>query len=185
MDLVEFGWLVPLYCALGALFSLPWALGQLKGQKVAAFGGLAFTTLGLVHASLILPQVLSGAGGVHQIPWLDFGFLQIELSALINPLSAGMLVLVSAVSVLVQIYSLGYMDHEPALARYYGLINFFTMAMLGLVISNNLLLMYGFWELMGLASYLLVGFWWSKPAATAAAKKAFLTTRIGDFLLLV
>jgi proton-translocating NADH-quinone oxidoreductase chain L len=184
-SLVQFGWLIPLYCAVGALLSLPWALGFLKTQRIAAFIGLLLTGAGTLHAGLILPQILAGAGGTYQAPWLHIGSLTITLSALVNPLSTGMLVLVGGVSFLVQLYSFGYMDHEPSLARYYGLINFFTMAMLGLVLSNNLLIMYGFWELMGLSSYLLVGFWWSKPAASAAAKKAFMTTRIGDFLLLV
>ncbi|MBW4698751.1 MAG: NADH-quinone oxidoreductase subunit L [Aphanocapsa lilacina HA4352-LM1] len=184
-SLVQFGWLIPLYCLAGALFSLPWALTQSKGQRIAAFGGLFFTGLALLHASLMLPEVLAGAGGTFRFPWIDSGTLNIAVSGLINPLTAGTLVLVAGVSLLVQLYSLGYMDHEPRLARYYGLLSFFTMAMLGLVLSDNLLAMYGFWELMGLSSYLLVGFWWSKPAAAAAAKKAFLTTRVGDFLLLI
>jgi proton-translocating NADH-quinone oxidoreductase chain L len=184
-SLVQFGWLVPLWCAIGALFSLPWALGFLKSQKVAALGGLVLTGGALVHAGLLLPQVLSAGGSRFEFPWLTVGDFSVSLSALITPMSAGTLALVALVSFLVQLYSIGYMDHEPAIARYYGLINFFTMAMMGLVLTDNLLVMYGFWELMGLASYLLVGFWWSKPAATAAAKKAFLTTRVGDFLLLV
>lgn len=185
-SVVQLGWLIPIYCAAGALFSLPWALGFLKARKPAAYAGLFFTGAGFVHAVLLLQQVLaSGASSTFQFSWLNAGPLSIEGSVLVNPLSAGMLALVTGVSFLVQLYSLGYMHDEPGLARYYGLLNFFTMAMLGLVLSDNLLWMYGFWELMGLASYLLIGFWWSKPVAAAAAKKAFLTTRVGDFLLLV
>ncbi|WP_187293909.1 NADH-quinone oxidoreductase subunit L [Gloeobacter kilaueensis] len=182
---MQFGWLIPIYCAAGALISLPWALTQWKGQRAVVFTGIALTALALVHSGLMLPAVLAGKGGTFELPWLNLGSVNIEASFLINPLTAGTLALVSFVSLLVQFYSVGYMDSEHRLARYYGLINFFTMAMLGLVLSDNLLVMYGFWELMGLSSYLLVGFWWSKPEATAAAKKAFITTRVGDFLLLV
>ena len=96
-----------------------------------------------------------------------------------------MLVVVTGVSLMVQIYSLGYMRGDPSFSRYFAFMGLFTAAMLGLVLSINIVQLYAFWELVGLASYLLIGFWHDRPAAAAAAKKAFIITRIGDvgFLL--
>ena len=106
-------------------------------------------------------------------PVLNFGLL-------IDPLSAIMLVVVSAVSLMVQIYSRAYMHSDPSYLRYFAFMSLFTASMLGLVMSANLLFTFIFWELVGLSSYLLIGFWFHRPAAAAAAKKAFLVTRIGD-----
>ncbi len=108
-----------------------------------------------------------------------------ELGALLDPLAAMMLVVVTTVSLLVQIYSQGYMAGEPGYSRYFAFMSLFTSSMLGLVIANNLFQIYVFWELVGLCSYLLIGFWYHKPEAAAAAKKAFLTTRLGDFGFLI
>src|SRR5207237_263697 len=111
--------------------------------------------------------------------------LDVSLGLRIDGLSAIMLVIVTSVSLLVQIYSQGYMHGDGGYSRYFAYMSLFTAAMLGLVMVNSIIFVYVFWELVGLGSYLLIGFWFHKPTAAAAAKKAFLTTRLGDigFLL--
>ncbi len=117
--------------------------------------------------------------------WLVVGDATIEMGLLVDPLTALMLVVVTGVSLLVQIYSLGYMKGDPSFSRYYAYMSLFTAAMLGLVLSSNIIQLYMFWELVGVSSYLLIGFWHERPAATAAAKKAFIITRIGDVGFLI
>ena len=96
-----------------------------------------------------------------------------------------MLVVVTGVSLLVQVYSLGYMKGDASFSRYYAYMSLFTAAMLGLVLSSNIIQLYMFWELVGVSSYLLIGFWHERPSAAAAAKKAFIITRIGDVGFLI
>ena len=108
------------------------------------------------------------------IPGIDFGIM-------LDGLSAIMLLVVCSVSLLVQIYSQGYMKDDTGYCRYYACMSLFTMSMLGLLVAKNLAQVFVFWELVGLCSYLLIGFWFHKPSAAAAAKKAFIVTRIGDF----
>jgi NADH-quinone oxidoreductase subunit L len=121
------------------------------------------------------------------IPWLQFGYkdLSIDIGLLLDPISVMMLVVVSVVSLMVHIFSLGYMKGEERFATYYAFLSLFTFSMLGLVLSANLFQMYIFWELVGVSSYLLIGFYFTKPSAVAAAKKAFIVTRFADlgFLL--
>jgi NADH-quinone oxidoreductase subunit L len=113
------------------------------------------------------------------------GDAHLDLGYLLNPLTAIMLVVVTSVSLLVQIYSQGYMDGDPGYSRYFAYMSIFTMSMLGLVLANNFLLLFISWELVGACSYLLIGFWFKKPEAAAAAKKAFIVTRFGDLGFLV
>jgi len=117
--------------------------------------------------------------------WFEFGATALQLGWVLDPLSACMTVMVTLVSLLIFIFSVGYMQPDENFTRFFGFLSLFAAAMLGLVIANSLLLLFIGWELVGLASYLLIGFWYHKPSAAAAAKKAFITTRIGDlgFLL--
>ncbi len=108
-----------------------------------------------------------------------------ELGWVLDPLAAVMLVMVSFVGLLIFIYSVGYMEHDENFTRFFCFLSLFAGAMLGVVISNSLLLLFMCWELVGLTSYLLIGFWYQKPSAAAAAKKAFLTTRVGDVFFLL
>jgi NADH-quinone oxidoreductase subunit L len=117
--------------------------------------------------------------------WLDLGPASVEIGLLMDPLTNIMLVVVSGISMTIQIYSLGYMHGDPGFSRYYAYMSLFTAAMLGLVLASNIIQLYVFWELVGLASYLLIGFWHDRPAAAAAAKKAFIVTRIGDVGFLI
>jgi proton-translocating NADH-quinone oxidoreductase chain L len=113
-------------------------------------------------------------------PW----FANMNIGILIDPLAVVMLMMVSFVSLLIHIYAVGYMAHDPAKPRYFAETSLFTAAMLGVILSDNILQFFIAWELVGLCSYLLIGFWYHKPSAAAAAKKAFLVTRVGDVLFL-
>ena len=104
---------------------------------------------------------------------------------MLDPLAAVMLVMVSFVGLLIFIYSVGYMAHDENFTRFFCFLSLFAGAMLGVVIANSLLLLFMCWELVGLTSYLLIGFWYQKPSAAAAAKKAFITTRVGDVFFLL
>ncbi|MCH8310555.1 MAG: NADH-quinone oxidoreductase subunit L [Chloroflexi bacterium] len=119
--------------------------------------------------------------------WLTVGNLEFTIGILMDPLTAIMLVVVTSVSLMVQIYSVAYMSHEDdrSYARYFAYMSLFTASMIGLVLSSNIIQLFAFWELVGLSSYLLIGFWFTRPSAVAAAKKAFIVTRIGDFGLLL
>ena len=117
--------------------------------------------------------------------WITVGSLTISLGVTVDPLTSVMLVVATGVSLMVQIYSLGYMRGDPGYSRYFAIMCLFTASMAGLVISSNIVQMYVFWELVGVCSYLLIGFWFNRPTAAAAAKKAFIVTRIGDFGFLI
>jgi NADH-quinone oxidoreductase subunit L len=122
---------------------------------------------------------------VVNLAWFQSGAVNVDLGWVLDPLSALMLVMVSFVGLLIFIYSTGYMEHDENYTRFFCFMSLFAGAMLGVVISNSLLLLFICWELVGLTSYLLIGFWYQKPSASAAAKKAFLTTRIGDVFFLL
>ncbi len=119
------------------------------------------------------------------LEWLQVGGATVEMGLLVDPLTAVMLVVVTGVSLLIQVYSLGYMQGDPSFSRYYAYMSLFTASMLGLVLASNIIQLYVFWELVGVSSYLLIGFWHERPSAAAAAKKAFIITRIGDVGFLI
>src|SRR2546427_1794496 len=184
-------WLI-LLLPLGAFL-----LVGLIGRRFREGGG--YIVVGAMAGSLVLPlyvfvQVLmqGGLGGTFA-PETVTGYVwlpsipgnEIRISILIDNLSALMLVLVSFLCLLIFIYSLGYMHEEEGKPRYYAEVSLFATGMLGTVSADNFLQLLIFWEIMGLCSYLLIGFWYHKPEAAAAAKKAFLVTRVGDVLFLV
>ena len=118
--------------------------------------------------------------------WLPFSEnLSIDMGILLDPISVVMLIVISTVSLMVHIYSFGYMKGERGFQRYYAFLSLFTMSMLGLVVATNIFQMYLFWELVGVSSYLLIGFYYTKPAAIAASKKAFIVTRFADLGFLI
>lgn len=122
----------------------------------------------------------------YNFQWLPFGDkLAIDMGILLDPISVMMLVVITTVSLMVHIYSFGYMKGERGFQRYYGFLSLFTMSMLGLVVATNIFQMYIFWELVGVSSYLLIGFYYTKEAAIAASKKAFIVTRFADLGFLI
>ena len=168
----------------------------LLGFLIAGLGGRAigstaseYITSGLLVVSAALSwvaffSVAMGDGDVFTVPVLRFiqsGGLDVDWAFRIDTLTVVMLVVVNTVSSLVHIYSIGYMHHDPHRPRFFAYLSLFTFAMLMLVTSDNLVQMFFGWEGVGLASYLLIGFWYKKPSASAAAIKAFVVNRIGDF----
>lgn len=122
----------------------------------------------------------------YNFKWLPFtAELHIDMGVLLDPISVMMLVVISTVSLMVHIYSFGYMKGERGFQRYYAFLSLFTMSMLGLVVATNIFQMYVFWELVGVSSYLLIGFYYTKPEAIAASKKAFIVTRFADLGFLI
>ncbi|MDD5657104.1 MAG: NADH-quinone oxidoreductase subunit L, partial [Elusimicrobia bacterium] len=153
--------------------------------------GLAATGWCLIQSLFIARAVLTGAAALPYVSdwtWFSFGAAAggrpfsyaMPIGVLIDGPAVVMLVVVSIVSFLVQLYSLSYMHGDPRFKRYYAYLSFFTAAMLGLVVSSNLLVTFCCWELVGFSSYLLIGFWFERPGPAYAAKKAFMTTRLGD-----
>jgi NADH-quinone oxidoreductase subunit L len=147
-----------------------------------------FITTGLLLVSAALSWVvLVDVGFMHHdarialFPWINSGDLQVAWSLRVDTLTAVMLVVVNTVSSLVHLYSIGYMDEDPNRPRFFGYLSLFTFAMLMLVTADNLVQLFFGWEGVGLASYLLIGFWYQKPSANAAAIKAFVVNRVGDF----
>ena len=163
------------------------SLMKQKRRKTAArlaIGSLGFSFLYSL-AAFILVASRPGMNICTYTNWFQVGQSYVELGWILDPLSAVMLVMVSFVGLLIFIYSIGYMEHNENFTRFFCFMSLFAGAMLGVVIANSLLLLFMCWELVGLTSYLLIGFWYQKPAAAAAAKKAFLTTRVGDVFFLL
>ncbi len=150
--------------------------------------GLAIGAVAVSFAGALLLLARHGQSSsplVYGVQWMLSGDLAVSVGVLLDSLSLLMMVVVAAICLLVQIYSLGYMAGDPGLARYYGFMSLFAWAMLSLTLAPNLLQLYVFWELVGLASYLLIGFWFEKYSATQAGKKAFVMTRLGDVAFLL
>ena len=121
----------------------------------------------------------------YNFTWLPLGTLKFDMGIMLDPISVMMLIVISTVSLMVHIYSFGYMHGEKGFQRYYAFLSLFTMSMLGLVLATNIFQMYMFWELVGVSSYLLIGFYYPLKAAVAASKKAFIVTRFADMFFLI
>jgi NADH-quinone oxidoreductase subunit L len=135
---------------------------------------------------VLLARFLSLGSAPHlSLHWLQVGTLKIDFGLHFDALSLLMLLVVTGVGSVIHIYSIGYMHGDPSYGRYFACMSLFIFSMIGVVVSNNFFQMFFFWELVGLSSYLLIGFWYQRPAAADAAKKAFLTNRLGDFGFLV
>ncbi len=181
-------WLIP---ALPIVASGVIALLKQPKRKLAAWLAIGSLSVSLLLALVAFSHVLVGwaHGAVVRetvnFAWLRFGHSAVDLGWVLDPLAAIMLVMVSFVGLLIFIYSVGYMAHDENFTRFFCFMSLFAGAMLGVVISNSMLLLFMCWELVGLTSYLLIGFWYQKPSAAAAAKKAFITTRFGDVFFLL
>ena len=176
-------WLI-FFLPLGSFVAIALAIRPFLNRYATASGYLAIATIGtsLVLSLWALKSVVDeGSPNWLAHSWLSVGGVEVTVGILLDPLTAIMLVVVTSVSFLVQVYSTGYMKGDPGYARYFAYMSLFTASMIGLVIAANVVQIYVFWELVGLCSYLLIGFWFNRPAAAAAAKKAFIVTRLGDF----
>jgi NADH-quinone oxidoreductase subunit L len=181
---VQYLWLIPalplLAAGIGALTPRP-GKAIAAGATIGAMGLAFLLSCGALITALQDPSAHLAAN----FTWFELGHSTVRLGWLLDPLTALMCVMVTFVGLLIFIFSTGYMHEDANFTRFFCFLSLFAAAMLGILVANSLLLLFISWELVGLASYLLIGFWFHKPSAAAAAKKAFITTRIGDlgFLL--
>ncbi|CAM4277143.1 NADH-quinone oxidoreductase subunit L [Paenibacillus tarimensis] len=186
MDTVysHYAWLIPIF-PLGAFLILA-AAG--RGMRTAGIvTAMAASLASFLLSMLVLVERLDGRAAEYNASydWIATRGFQLTIGFDVTNLTAVMLAMVSLISFLVCMYSAGYMKNDERITVFYAYISLFTFSMLGLVLADNLLMLYMFWELVGVCSFLLIGFWYAKPAAKAAAKKAFLVTRVGDVGLLI
>jgi NADH-quinone oxidoreductase subunit L len=183
MTLADLAW-IPLLLPLGAAVMI--TLFTLRAPKLSAALSIGAVSLAfvvsLVVFALFVHQPFEPASSFR---WLQVGDLTVDFGLQLDPLSLLMLLIVTGVAMAIHIYSWGYMGGDPGFARFFASMSFFTFSMLGIVLATNFVMMFVFWELVGLSSYLLIGFWYERPAAAEASKKAFITNRLGDcgFLL--
>ncbi len=180
-------WLIP---ALPLFAAGIIAVNKQSARKLAASLAIGSMAIGFLLSLCAFAATLGHHGGgvfreVFSFPWIQFGGQWMDIGWVLDPLTAIMLVMVTFVGMLIFIFSVGYMAHDENFMRFFCFLALFASGMLGVVIANNLFLFFVSWEIVGLTSYLLIGFWYHKPSAAAAAKKAFITTRIGDLGLLL
>jgi NAD(P)H-quinone oxidoreductase subunit 5 len=191
MDLAyQYAWLIPLLPLVAALIigtgliTFNKSTNKLRSLwsvlSVSATGGAM-----VMSCNLLWSQIQGHDPYLYTFEWAQAGTFHLNMGLVIDHLTAMMLVIVTTVAFLVQIYTDGYMAHDPSYVRFYAYLSLFTSSMLGLVISPNLVQVYIFWELVGMCSYLLIGFWFDRKGAADACQKAFVTNRVGDFGLLL
>lgn len=172
--------LVPLAPLLGSIIA--GLFGRYIGRTWSHRVTISLVFVSLISSIFIFLDVLDGNsynGSVYT--WLVSGDTRFEIGFLIDQLSATMMIVVSLVSLMVHIYTIGYMHDDPGYQRFFSYISLFTFSMMMLVMSNNFLQLFFGWEAVGLVSYLLIGFWYTRPTAVYANLKAFLVNRVGDF----
>jgi NAD(P)H-quinone oxidoreductase subunit 5 len=186
----DLAWLIPVLPLLGAcltglgLISFNRTINRLR--KPVALFLISCVGAAAVLSYAVLAEQLAGAGLTEILfNWASAGSFNLQMGFRVDPLGAVMLALVTTIALLVMVYSDGYMAHDKGYVRFFTYLALFSSSMLGLVISPNLLEIYVFWELVGMCSYLLVGFWYDRDAAANAAQKAFVVNRVGDFGLLL
>jgi NADH-quinone oxidoreductase subunit L len=179
-DFSQYAWLIPLFPLLA--FLIVTSIGR-QAKELSVYVSIIASLASFVLAVLVLYERLGAHMDNytwHDFQWIKIGDFVLNMGFEVTNLNALMLVIVTLVSLLVNIYSKGYMKDDERICVFFGYVALFTFSMLGLVISENIVELYIFWELVGVCSFLLVGFWYFKPEAKAAAKKAFIVTRIGD-----
>ena len=184
---IQLVWMIPLYGVIGMVLSLPWASGWIKrnGPRPAAYLNLLMTLVAVVHGSLIIREVLALGPQHLEFPWFAAANLDLRIGFDLSITNLAALEMVTLMSLVCQVFALGYLDKEWSLARFYALVGFFEGAMAGVVLSSNLFMSYFLLEMLTLSTYLLVGFWYAQPLVVTAARDAFLTKRVGDILLLM
>jgi len=177
-------WLIPAGPFVAFAIIALWAHRSRAFSQLLAIASIA--------GAVVLSQVLfwqmvaePGIGAVGLLPWYTLGTEQAGLGLYLDPTAIVMVAMVSFVCLMIFVYSVGYMRHDPRISRFFAYVTLFAGAMLGAVLCDSLLTLFVFWEIMGTCSYLLIGFWWEKPAANSAALKAFLVTKTGDLFLVL
>ncbi|NJM67415.1 MAG: NAD(P)H-quinone oxidoreductase subunit F [Acaryochloris sp. RU_4_1] len=180
-------WWIPFYGLVGALFTLPWSIGMVRrtGPRPAAYFNILMTILSCIHNTVAFQQVLKQPPQQLMFQWLQVADLNLSFAIEISPVSVGALELVTFISLLSQVYALGYLEKDWSISRFFGLMGFFEGALAGIAISDSLILSYALLEMLTLSTYLLVGFWYAQPLVVRASRDAFLTKRVGDIILLM
>lgn len=180
-------WCVPIYGLVGAILTLPWAMGIIRrtGPRPAAYLNILTTVVAFVHSLFVFIDIWNREPETFTIAWLRAADFDLSFALDISPISIGTSFLITALSLLAQIYALGYMEKDWAIARFFAMMGFFEAALSGLAISDSLFISYALLEVLTLSTYLLVGFWYAQPLVVTAARDAFLTKRVGDLLLLM
>src|SRR5262245_54289601 len=174
-----FVWLIPLFPLLGAAVNA--VFGRTTGHR-AHWVGVPAILLSFLAACVVFSRVWQGETWTGDLfPWISAGTFKTAVTAQVDQLSAIMLLVVTGVSFLIHLYSVGYMHDDPSYARFFTYLNLFVFSMVMLVLAGNFLVLYVFWEAVGLCSYLLIGFWYERQSASDAGKKAFIVNRVGDF----
>src|SRR5438552_1519089 len=172
-------WLIPAAPLVASILIL--AFGKAARRAAAAVAILGQIAALAMSIFAFVPALHShGFRAIQPFTWFTFGEQILRIGFVLDPLAAAMLMMIALVGLCIFVFSIGYMAEDKNFGRFFAYLSFFSGAMLGVVVANSLLLLFVFWELVGLASYLLIGFWIERPSAAAAAKKAFITTRIGD-----
>ena len=186
----EIAWLIPVFPLIGAVLS---GLGLISinkkinnSREIVSVGLISFVGISAVISYKALIEQVNGYQSVEKLfVWANAGDFTIPMGFVLDPLGSVMLALVTTITLLVMIYSHGYMAHDKGYVRFFTYLALFSSSMMGLIVSPNLLEIYVFWELVGMCSYLLVGFWYDRDGAAHAAQKAFVVNRVGDFGLLL
>ncbi|MFS8805983.1 NAD(P)H-quinone oxidoreductase subunit F [Synechococcus sp. R6-10] len=184
---LESSWWIPCYGWAGTALAIPWATGWVKGSgpRPAAYLNILLTFAAFAHGLWLLRQVWGRDPQILNYLWFRVADLDLTLSLEISPLTMGAVVWISGLSLLAQIYALGYLDRDWGLGRFAALMGFFEGGMTGIALSDSLFFSYALLEMLTLSTYLLVGFWYAQPLVVTAARDAFLTKRVGDLLLLM
>ena len=179
MNLSFIPWLI-LFLPLGATVVI--TLFTQRDRKVSAALSVSAVVIGFILSVIFVKaQGWQPATSEVAVNWLSVGGLNVDFGLHFDPLSLAMMLVVTGVASLIHIYSMGYMADDPGYSRFFASLSLFTFSMLGIVLANNFLQLFIFWELVGVCSYLLIGFWYERASAADAAKKAFITNRLGDF----
>ncbi len=185
--ILETAWLLPCYGLLGAALTLPWSLRIVRrtGPRPAVYLNVLMTTIALVHSCWLLTSVWGQPAQQAEFIWFHALDLNIACSFEISTISAGASIMIATMSLISQVYGLGSLENDWAIARFCALIGFFEAAITGIAFSDSLFFSYALLEMLTLSTYLLVGFWYAQPLVVTAARDAFWTKRVGDLFLLM
>lgn len=181
-------WVIPLYGLVGALFSVPWAMGLVRttGQRPVAYFNIVATALALLHCLAALQSSKGGQPpGLLSYDWLKVADLSLAIAFDASAINLGAAALICFTVLLAQIYGVGYMEKDWSLARLFGLLGFFGGTLCGLALSDSMVFSYALLEMLSVSTYLMVGFWYAQPLVVTAARDAFLIKRVGDVFLLM
>lgn len=178
-------WLIPCYALVGTVLAIPWSPGLLDrvGPRPAGYLNLLMTSLAFAHSLFALQAIGQQEPQQIFLPWLHVAGLQIDLTLLVSPVTLSAIAVVTGLNLLTQLYSIGYLEMDWGWARFFALMGFFEAGVCSLALCNSLFFSYVFLELLTLATYLLVGFWFAQPLVMTGARDAFWTKRVGDLIL--